>query len=107
MPESAVLVGLVPVSKLNCFGLSEWCGEAVVELANHSFESVTVFCTAAVEVVEGILVEPMLLLLLPPTPAPLSVNAVFTPLALTCPRAIAIGLGDESGDEDVRDDIYS
>lgn len=36
---SAVLVGFVPVSKLNAFGLSE-CGEAVVELANHNFESV-------------------------------------------------------------------
>lgn len=41
---SAVLVGLVPVSKLNDFGLSE-CGEAVVELANHDFESVAGFGT--------------------------------------------------------------
>lgn len=39
---SAVLVGFVLVSKLNAFGLSE-CGEAVVELANHSFESVAGF----------------------------------------------------------------
>lgn len=39
---SAVLVGFVLVSKLNAFGLSE-CGEAVVELANHSFESVVGF----------------------------------------------------------------
>lgn len=30
------------MSKLNAFGLSE-CGEAVVELANHSFESVVGF----------------------------------------------------------------
>lgn len=30
------------VSKLNAFGLSE-CGEAVVELANHNFESVAGF----------------------------------------------------------------
>lgn len=42
---SAVLVGFVPVSKLNAFGLSE-CGEAVVELANHSFESVAGFVVA-------------------------------------------------------------
>lgn len=88
MPESAVLVGLVPVSKLNCFGLSE-CGEAVVEFANHNFESVAVFCTAAVDVVEGIFVEPLLLLLPPPPiPAPPpallpSVKAVVVPLALT------------------------
>lgn len=39
---SAVLVGFVPVSKLNAFGLSE-CGEAVVEFANHNFESVAGF----------------------------------------------------------------
>lgn len=39
---SAVLVGFVLASKLNAFGLSE-CGEAVVELANHSFESVVGF----------------------------------------------------------------
>lgn len=39
---SAVLVGFVPVSKLNAFGLSE-CGEAVVELANQSFESAAGF----------------------------------------------------------------
>lgn len=39
---SAVLVGFVLVSKLNAFGLSE-CGDAVVELANHSFESVVGF----------------------------------------------------------------
>lgn len=39
---SAVLVGFVLVSKLNAFGLSE-CGDAVVELANHNFESVVGF----------------------------------------------------------------
>lgn len=66
MPASAVLVGLLPESKLNCLGLSE-CGEAVVELANQSFESVgCVLCTADdVVVVEGMeFVEPLLLLLL-------------------------------------------
>lgn len=36
--KSAVLVGFVPVSKLNALGLSE-CGDAVVEFANHNFES--------------------------------------------------------------------
>ncbi|KAJ6632981.1 hypothetical protein Bhyg_16295 [Pseudolycoriella hygida] len=45
-------------------GLSEW-GEAVVEFANHSLESVTVFCTVVEDVVEGIFVEPLLLLPLP------------------------------------------
>lgn len=39
---SAVLVGFVLVSKLNAFGLNE-CGDAVVELANHNFESVDGF----------------------------------------------------------------
>lgn len=39
---SAVLVGFELVSKLNAFGLSE-CGDAVVELANHNFESVVGF----------------------------------------------------------------
>lgn len=42
LPESAVLDGFVPLSKLNAFGLSE-CGEAVVELAIHSLESLMVF----------------------------------------------------------------
>jgi hypothetical protein len=41
-PESAVLDGFVVLSKLNALGLRE-CGEAVVEFAIHSFESVIVF----------------------------------------------------------------
>lgn len=49
--ESAVLVGLVPLSKLNVFGLSE-CGDAVVELAIHNLESVIVFCIFVFVVVE-------------------------------------------------------
>jgi hypothetical protein len=43
LPESAVLDGFVPLSKLNVFGLSE-CGDAVVEFAIHNLESVIVFC---------------------------------------------------------------
>lgn len=119
---SAVLVGLVPVSKLNAFGLNE-CGEAVVELANHSFESTVgldmddagVAQVADDELVadRALLVPGMLplsllpppVLLLPPPPVD-SVVVVLLPLVtLTWPNAIAIGLGDESGD-DVSDDIY-
>lgn len=158
-PESAVLVGLLPESKLNCcLGLSE-CGEAVVEFAmNHCFESVAVLlCTADDVVVDGMefalpllfapvwpppfdvvepppprlplfdALHPALPLLelplhplpelgppLPPTPPPLAlpmllevptVRAVVTPLALTWPRAMAMGLGDESGDEEVNEEI--
>lgn len=50
-PESAVLDGFVPLSKLNVFGLSE-CGDAVVELAIHNLESVIVFCMVVLVVVE-------------------------------------------------------
>lgn len=51
---SAVLVGFVLVSKLNAFGLNE-CGEAVVEFANHSFESVVGF---DIEAFADVAVEP-------------------------------------------------
>jgi hypothetical protein len=52
LPESAVLDGFVPLSKLNVFGLSE-CGDAVVEFAIHNLESVIVFCMLVVlDVVE-------------------------------------------------------
>jgi hypothetical protein len=51
LPESAVLDGFVPLSKLNVFGLSE-CGDAVVEFAIHNFESVIVFCMVVLVVVE-------------------------------------------------------
>lgn len=44
LSESPVLVGLVPVSKLYVFGLAE-CGDAVVEFANHIFESFPTCCT--------------------------------------------------------------
>jgi hypothetical protein len=101
--ESAVLVGFVPLSKLNDFGLSE-CGEAVVELAIHSLESHR-FCIvlALLVFVEEEFDE--LLLLLPPPPLPLltSDDIVVELFGFTWPRAIAMGLGEESGD-DVRDD---
>lgn len=51
LAESAVLDGLVPLSKLNVFGLSE-CGDAVVELAIHNLESLIVFCKVELVVVE-------------------------------------------------------
>jgi hypothetical protein len=51
LPESAVLDGFVPLSKLNVFGLSE-CGDAVVEFAIHNLESVIVFCMVVLAVVE-------------------------------------------------------
>lgn len=78
-PESAELVGLLPESKLNCFGLSE-CGEAVVEFAmNHCFESVGVPCIAVVDVVVDGMEFAELLLVVPddgpPPPPP------FTPFA--------------------------
>lgn len=120
---SAVLVGFVLVSKLNAFGLSE-CGEAVVELANHSFESVAGFDipVAFADVVEPLfdgfvpdnaLFVPDILILSCALPAfvlllPVADNVVVVLLplvTLTWPNAIAIGLGDESGD-DVNDDIY-
>lgn len=62
---SAVLVGFVPVSKLNAFGLSE-CGDAVVELANHNFESaVGLAIDDAVEPVADDEFVPEIALLLP------------------------------------------
>lgn len=51
LPESAVLDGFVPLSKLNVFGLSE-CGDAVVEFAIHNLESLIVFCMVVLVVVE-------------------------------------------------------
>lgn len=51
LAESAVLDGLVPLSKLNVFGLSE-CGDAVVELAIHNLESVIVLGRVVLVVVE-------------------------------------------------------
>jgi hypothetical protein len=51
LPESAVLDGFVPLSKLNVFGLSE-CGDAVVEFAIHNLESVIVFCMVVLVVEE-------------------------------------------------------
>lgn len=60
---SAVLVGLVPVSKLNGFGLSE-CGEAVVVEANHNLESLAGFGTD-----DAFVVDVLLAPLLPPMPS--------------------------------------
>lgn len=121
---SAVLVGFVPVSKLNAFGLSE-CGEAVVELANHSFESVAGFVVAVEPLVDVEFVAEIALFVFAPAWPPVivaalspfilpavlppadNVVAVLPPLVtLTWPNAIAIGLGDESGD-DVSDDIFA
>lgn len=59
------------VSKLNAFGLSE-CGEAVVELANHSFESVVGF-DKPVAFADDDVVEPPTFDALPPD------NALFVP----------------------------
>lgn len=59
LPESAVLDGFVPLSKLNVFGLSE-CGDAVVELAIHNLESVIVFCMVVLVVLEEEYVDPLL-----------------------------------------------
>ena len=121
---SAVLVGLVPLSKLNVLGLSE-CGEAVVELALiHSFDSDSWLWRAADVELEPPLVpappEPAPPLPAPPVPPPPPVPPLLppppllplppTPLlneivvcGLTWPSAIAIGLGELSGD-DVNED---
>lgn len=48
--DSTVLDGLMPLSKLKAFGLSE-CGDAVVEFAIHILESASVFCRVAFDVV--------------------------------------------------------
>lgn len=81
MPMSAVLVGLVPVSKLNGFGLSE-CGEAVVELANHNLESAAGFGT------DDVLID-VLLVPFGPLPRPPSAllpelpdNTLFEPVVV-------------------------
>lgn len=92
LPESAVLVGFVPLSKLNVFGLSE-CGDAVVEFAIHNLESVIVFCMVVL-----VLVEEYAAPLLPGTAA----LGVWLWFVLICPSS---GLGDESGD-DVSDETY-
>lgn len=125
MLMSAVLVGFVPVSKLNAFGLSE-CGEAVVELANHSFESVAGFVVVVVEPLVDVefVADIALFVFVPVWPpaivaalSPFTLPVVLLPadsvvvvppplLTLTWPNAIAIGLGDESGD-DVSDDIFA
>lgn len=89
LPESAVLDGFVPLSKLNVLGLSE-CGEAVVELAIHNFDSALAFGNVATVVVENEFVG---------LPCDIAVVAA----GLTWLKATAIGLGDESGD-DVSDD---
>lgn len=122
---SAVLVGFVPVSKLNAFGLSE-CGEAVVELANHSFESVAGFVVVVEPLVDDdeFVAEIALFVFAPAGPpvivavlSPFTLPAVVPPadnvvvvllplVTLTWPNAMAIGLGDESGD-DVSDDIFA
>lgn len=94
LPVSAVLDGFV-LSKLNDFGLSE-CGDAVVEFAIHALESdnwddsgmiaaVVELCCCAWHI-------------------DAKVVAVTEP-PVVWPRAIAIGLGDESGD-DVSDDTW-
>lgn len=79
MLMSAVLVGLVPVSKLKGFGLRE-CGEAVVELANHNFESAAGFGTEVALFVD-VLLPPVLLPGIPSDPPPeLPDNALFEPV---------------------------
>lgn len=92
LPESAVLDGFVPLSKLNVFGLRE-CGDAVVELAIHNLESVIVFCMVVL-VVEEEYEAPLL-----PGTVTLGVWLWFV---LICPNR---GLGDESGD-DVNDETF-
>lgn len=80
---SAVLVGFVPVSKLNAFGLSE-CGDAVVEFANHNFESVPglemVEADAVALAAEFVLGRPLLFpTMLPSPPALLELPAMLPP----------------------------
>lgn len=67
----------------------------MVEFAIHNFESVKVCCIAeAVVVVDDELLNP-----------PIDDIAVVAVLC-ACPKAIAIGLGEESGD-DVSDDTLN
>lgn len=112
LPESAVLVGFVPLSKLNALGLSE-CGEAVVELALiHSLDSESWFWIAADVELEAPVPAPELLLLPPPPPPlpppllPLPPTPLLSDIVVcgfTWPNAMAIGLGELSG-EDVNED---
>lgn len=83
MLVSSVLVGFVPVSKLNCLGLSE-CGEAVVEFANHNFESVGVFCTDVPDCVDAKL-DVLKVPLLPPLTLPPLVFPLPPPLPPVLP----------------------
>lgn len=78
MPMSAVLVGLVPVSKLKGFGLRE-CGEAVVELANHSFESPAGLGADEALVVDVLLAPPLLPGMPSEPPPEPPVSVVFEP----------------------------
>lgn len=97
LPVSAVLDGFVLESKLNVLGLSE-CGDAVVEFAIQFLESDS--CVGIVVAVLFVELE----LFGWPLPHNERVVAVLFGW-LTCPSAIAIGLGDESGDE-VSDDTF-
>lgn len=97
LPVSAVLDGFVLESKLNVFGLSE-CGDAVVEFAIQILESDS--CDGIVVAVFVVELE----LFGWPLPHNERVVAVLFGW-LTCPSAMAIGLGDESGDE-VSDDTW-
>jgi hypothetical protein len=95
LPESAVLEGFTPLSKLKVFGLSE-CGDAVVELAIQILESV-VFCKFTFVVVDVKVDVPLLFELLFDV-----VEGVWLWETLICPNK---GLGEESGD-DVSDETY-
>lgn len=96
-PVSAVLDGFVLESKLNVLGLSE-CGDAVVEFAIQVLES-----DSCVGIVVAVLVVELELFGWPLPHNERVVAALFG--WLTCPSAMAIGLGDESGDE-VSDDTW-
>lgn len=92
---SAVLEGFVLVSKLNALGLRE-CGEAVVEFAIQIFDSDN--CVGMVaDVVElelfGVFWH-------------MDAIVVAATWLLTWPKAIAMGLGDESGD-DVKEETWN
>lgn len=61
LPESAVLDGFVPLSKLNAFGLRECGDDAVVEFAIHNFESAMLFCIFTLVFADVYVDEPLLL----------------------------------------------
>ena len=87
VPMSAVLDGFVPLSKLNAFGDSE-CGEAVVEFANHNFESAVGFGTDDGVVVDVFVPETLLLLAVrPPLLLPLPLSP---PVALPLDNAVVV-----------------